>query len=59
MCCYACVSVCSDEGENGKERGREGEKPIPGCPPTSVSHMGETVTGNSLSQQLQGEMIKE
>lgn len=63
MCCYACVYVCSDEGgEWGKERKRvqrEGEKPIPGCPTTSVSHMGETVTGNSLSQQLQGEMIKE
>jgi len=25
----------------------------------SVSHMGETATGNSLLQQLQGEMIKE
>lgn len=58
MCCYACVYVCSNEGENGKER-REGAKAIPGCPPTSVSHMEETVTGNSLSQQLQGEMIKE
>lgn len=22
MCCYACVYVCSDEGENGKERKR-------------------------------------
>lgn len=25
----------------------------------SVSHMGETTTGNSLLQQLQGEMMKE
>lgn len=30
-----------------KER-REGETAIPDCPPASVSHMGETVTGNSL-----------
>lgn len=43
--------------EGGRER--ETEKAIPGCPPTSVSHMGYTVTGNSLLQQLQGEMIKE
>lgn len=45
-------------GKRGKES-RVGEKPIPDCPTTSVSHMGETVTGNSFSQQLQGEMIKE
>lgn len=46
-------------GTRGKRTHRGSEKPIPGCPPTSVSHMRETVTGNSLSQQLQGEMIKE
>lgn len=45
-------------GKRAKEH-REGAKAIPGRPPTSVSHMGETVTGNSLLQQLQGEMIKE
>jgi len=44
--------------ENRGER-KKGAKAVPGCSTTSVSHMGETVTGNSLMQQLQGEMIKE
>lgn len=42
-------------GAGGK---REKGKAIPGCPASSVSHMGRTVTGNSLLQQLQGETIK-
>lgn len=57
LCVSMHVSLSSDEGENGIER--KGAKAVPGCPPISVSHMEETVTGNSLIQQLQGEMIKE
>lgn len=49
-------------GEREREREREPEtergKAIPGCPASSDSHMGRTVTGNSLLLQLQGETIK-
>lgn len=59
MCCYAWVSCLQRwGGEQGRERKRA-KNERESSPPTSVSHMGETVTGNSLLQQLQGEMIKE
>lgn len=45
-------------GARGKEHRGE-RKAVAVFSPTSVSHMGETVTGNSPLQQLQGEMINE
>lgn len=65
MCCYVCVSVCNDEGENGErgevsKRNRARERKQSQAVHQPLSHTWlETVTGNSLSQQLQGEMIKE
>lgn len=53
MRCCACVQSLQES-----ER-RSVWCAIPGCPPTSVSHMEETVTGNSLLHQLQEEIIKE
>lgn len=59
LLCMCLISAAMRGRERGKRALKRGEKAIPGCPPTSVSHMGQTVTGNSLLQQLQGEMIKE